>query len=136
MGHFNVGDEYVGLVCEHGFQRFFAVARLRDHRDVAFNVEQRGQRAQHHSLIFGENHADGLAGFFCAVSGAVLDVFSEWTQFWQPSSLDATCFRGNVIVSVVPASVLRCSVPPSISTRSRMPRKPLPSPFEEPQPSS
>ena len=45
------------------------------------------KRAQHHPLIFGQNHADGLAAFFCA--------FSAWgIQFWQPSSLDATCFQG------------------------------------------
>jgi hypothetical protein len=62
--HFNVGDENVGLVREHGFERFFAVARLGDDGDVAFDFEQRGERTQHHALIFGQDHADGLAAVF------------------------------------------------------------------------
>ena len=66
MRHFNVGDENVRLVREHCFQRFFAVVRLRHHGNVALDIEQRGERAEYHPLVFGQNHADGLAAFFRA----------------------------------------------------------------------
>ena len=77
MRHFDVGDEDVGLVRKDGFERLLAVARFGDDGDVAFDFEQGGERAQHHPLIFGQNHADGLAAFF---------ELSRGIQFWQPSS--------------------------------------------------
>src|ERR1700722_2291940 len=47
-----------------------------------------------------------------------------------------TRFMGRVIVTHVPEVFSRFTVPPSISTLSLMPRKPLPSPLELPHPSS
>src|SRR5208282_5715771 len=143
--HFNVGDEDVGLVREHGFERFFAVARLPHDRNIALDFQQRGQRAQHHPLIFGQNHADSLAAVFgvfpAAFSGAFFAAFFTALFKWRvqlrlPSPCATTSFVGSVIVSLVPARVSRSSVPPSISTRSRMPRNPFPSPLELPRPSS
>ena len=49
---------------DHGVERLFAVARLRDDRDVAFDFEQRGEGTEDHSLIFRENNANSLAPFF------------------------------------------------------------------------
>ena len=78
MRHFDVGDEDVGLVRKYGFERFFAVAGLRDYGNVAFDFEQGSQRSEHHALIFGEDDADRLASFFCGVACAF---FSEGIQF-------------------------------------------------------
>ncbi len=61
MRHFDVGDEYVGLMGEHSFERFVSVARLRNDGNVALDFEQCGKGAQHHALIFGEHHADGFS---------------------------------------------------------------------------
>jgi hypothetical protein len=54
----------VRFVGENRFKRFFSVANLCDDRDIAFDLEQRGQCAQHHALVFGENHPDLLPAFF------------------------------------------------------------------------
>ena len=45
----------------HGAQRFVAVARAGDDLDVVFHFEQRGERAQHHGLVFGDDDADFVA---------------------------------------------------------------------------
>src|SRR5579864_1438306 len=116
---------------KHGLERLFAVSRLRHHRNVALNIEQRGQGAKHHSLVFGQHYADTPTSFDSLSRALFLGI-----QLWTPSLFDTVSFNGSVMVSVVPASVLRSSVPPSISTRSRMPRRPLPSPLELPRPSS
>ena len=60
-GHFNVGDEDVGPRLLHRAQSFVAVARARDDLDVIFHFEQRGERAQHHGLVFGDDDPDFVA---------------------------------------------------------------------------
>jgi hypothetical protein len=37
---------------------------LSDDGDVAFDLEQRGESAQDHALVFGENHANLFAAVF------------------------------------------------------------------------
>jgi hypothetical protein len=59
--HFDVGDKDVRLVPDYCFKRFFSVSRLGDDRDVAFNFEEGGKSAKYHSLVFGQNYADGFA---------------------------------------------------------------------------
>src|SRR3984957_9118241 len=63
--HFDVSDENVRLVGYNGLNSLFAVANLSNDRDVAFDLEEGGKRAKNHALIFGQNHADGLAILFC-----------------------------------------------------------------------
>jgi hypothetical protein len=41
---------------------FASVGGLGDYGDVRFKVEQRGERAAQHGLVFGEKNADGGFG--------------------------------------------------------------------------
>jgi len=47
-------------VSEDGLQSLLAVARLSHDGDVAFDLEQRGEGAEYHALILGEDYANGL----------------------------------------------------------------------------
>jgi hypothetical protein len=51
-------------MCEYCFQRLLAIAHLGDDGDVTLDLEQRGQSAEHHALIFGENNTNGFAILF------------------------------------------------------------------------
>ena len=53
------------MVCL-GFERLFAVARLRHDRNVALDIEQGSERPEHHPLVFGQYYPDSLAAFFRA----------------------------------------------------------------------
>ena len=48
--------------CGHG-QRLAAVAGLADDLDVGFDVEQGRQCAEHHALIFGDEHPNPRHGY-------------------------------------------------------------------------
>ncbi len=100
------------------FQCFAAIASLRDDDDVAFQLEQRGEGAEHHALIFRDDDADRLLA---------------WPE---ATHADTLAFSGKVIVSFVPWAASTSTVPPHASMRSRMPRNPLPSGCVLPRPSS
>jgi len=78
-------------VRENGVDRFFAVSHLSYDGDVALDLEQRRESAEHHALIFGDDDANGLASFLRA--GIQL----------APSDFGDTSFTGTMIVSFVPA---------------------------------
>src|SRR5581483_1889040 len=131
--HFDIRNKYIGLVGQHGLECLSAVARLRDHRDVAFDFQQCCQRAQYHALVFSQHDANAFAPVFGALPRAF---FGEWIQFLPLPFFTGISFKGSVISSLVPDLSLRSNVPPIISTRSRIPRRPLPSTFTQPCPSS
>src|SRR5208283_3916162 len=87
------------------------VARLAHYFDIAFNLQQRGQRPENQRLILGNEHANHPAA-------------------------PLTPGTGRRRIRRIPSDPSRSSVPPSVSTRSRMPLRPNPSGSEPPRPSS
>ena len=58
-GHLDVGDDDVrALRMSAAASASRARARLADDLEVALDVEQRAQRAEHHRLVLGHQHAD------------------------------------------------------------------------------
>jgi hypothetical protein len=49
---------------QHGTERFFAVAGAAHHGNVAFDLEQGSERAEHHALVFRNHDPDSLACVF------------------------------------------------------------------------
>ena len=58
-----------------GVERFFAVARFGDDRDVTFYFQQSGECPQDHGLIFGQDYADCFAGVFGWVHLSVVRIY-------------------------------------------------------------
>jgi hypothetical protein len=56
--HLDVGDDEIGLQLLDRASRFLAVRRGADDVDVGLELQERGQRAANHGLIFGEEDAD------------------------------------------------------------------------------
>src|SRR5580700_1805643 len=112
--HFYVGYQNVRLLGGHRIKSLLAIVRLANHHDIVFDTKQRGQRSQHHSLIFRQYYPDRI----------------------HASPLRFAALSGSRMVNRVPALVSRSRVPPSASTRSRIPRTPLPSVCLPPRPSS
>ena len=54
-GHFDVGNEDVGLEFGDGFESLASVGSAGADGDVGLGFKQRGERAQHHGLIFGDD---------------------------------------------------------------------------------
>src|SRR5688572_2633400 len=106
-GHFDVGDDDVRSQPPALGQRLHAVSGGAEHFDVALHLQQCAQCAAHHGLVLGEQDADHAA-------------------------------TGTDARSTVPPSLLgaSCSVPPTLSSRSRMPLSPLPGTMRPPCPSS
>jgi hypothetical protein len=77
----------------------FAVAHLGHDGDVAFDLEQGGQRAEHHALIFGEHHPDGVAAL---LRGGIH--LAQGPPVSAAGVFAAPSFSGRVMVSLVPAS--------------------------------
>jgi len=50
-----------GLCSSTAAKASFPVTRTLHDRDIAFNFQQRSQRAQNHALIFGDYHTNRLA---------------------------------------------------------------------------
>ena len=59
LGHLDVGDEDVGSETADGVECVATVGAGGDDGDVGFEVEESGESAEHHGLIFGEGYADG-----------------------------------------------------------------------------
>ncbi len=57
-GHFDIGDEDIGGVLLDGAQGVAAVGGAGDDLDVGLELEQGGEGAEDHGLIFGEHDAD------------------------------------------------------------------------------
>jgi len=112
LGHLDVGHEDVGGEAADGVECFAAVGAGGDDDDVGFEVEESGESAEDHGLVFGEGDADGGAWAHWATQGAF-------------SCAVAGC--GSSMSKVTPGSVVMESRPPRDWTRSRMPRRPLPS---------
>ena len=101
LRHLDVGEQDVGPFAAHDVERFLAVARAGDDFDVAFDLEQRRQRAEEHGLILGDDDADHAERSMALSSGSA-------------------------IVSVVPREASRARVPPRAAMRSRIPVRPKP----------
>ena len=56
--HFDIGDQYIGLQPLQFAPGDFAIGGGAQHLDIRFHCQQRGQRAAHHRLVFGEQHAN------------------------------------------------------------------------------
>ncbi len=82
---------------ENGLQRLLAIAHLSHDRDVAFDFEQRGERAEHHALILGDDNTNGFAVFLR--DGIQL----SRSPYFDMPDFGALPFRGTVIASRVPA---------------------------------
>ena len=118
--HLDVGEHDVRLQTLGQLQRLGTVPRPTDHLDVLFEVEQRGQCAQHHCLILGDQDADQAAASSDAGSR---DVGRSGTV-------------GIRTVRATPRAVSIVISPLACSTRSRIPAKPAPSWIAPPRPSS
>ena len=58
MRHLDVGEEHVGRLARDEIERDASVARSPDDFDVALDLQQRRERAEHHRLIFGDDDAN------------------------------------------------------------------------------
>ena len=72
--HLDVGDEDVGFEAANGFAGLAAVGGGGDDGDVSFELEEGGECAEHHGLIFGEDNADG--GAHVVTRGALMVLVS------------------------------------------------------------
>ena len=61
-GHFDIGDQHIGLEPLQIAPRRFAIGRSAQHFEIAFHAQQRRQRAAHHRLVFGQQDADHVSG--------------------------------------------------------------------------
>ncbi len=57
MRHLDVGKKHVRRVLDRERHRLAAVARERYHGDVGFRLEERSKCAEHHALIFRDDHS-------------------------------------------------------------------------------
>ncbi len=99
--HLDVGDDHVRMVLQRERQRFGAVTGFADDLEIAFDVEKRAQRAEHHGLILGDEDPDHDATIARATSGR----------------------RGTTSVSRVPRRASRSIVPPISARRARIPQR-------------
>src|SRR6266576_3904183 len=109
-GHLDIGDENVRRQAGNGVERIATVGGAGHDGDVWLEFEQRGEGAQHHGLVLGQDDANGCA-----------HTTTQCAFNWR----DAVC--GSSMRRVTPGSVVIERRPPSDCTRSRMPRRPLPS---------
>ena len=107
--HLDIRDKNVGGQPGNGVQRVATVCGAGYDGDVRLQFEQRGECAQHHGLVFSKDDANRRAHM---THGAFT---------WRVDVCGSSMRR------VTPGSVVIDKRPPSDCTRSRMPRRPLPS---------
>ena len=72
VGHLYVGDEDVGREVVDGVERVASVGGAGDDGDVGLDVEESGEGAEDHGLVFGEHYADGrVLMLLLPVAGAI-----------------------------------------------------------------
>lgn len=106
-GHFDVGDEDVGLLLRDGLERLVAVGGASADGDVGFGFKEGGERAQHHSLIFGDDYLD-LLGHFLGLLTTLIFPSTIFLQargillFWRHFSHLGTRMSTSISSTVVP----------------------------------
>ena len=93
------------MVLQGERERLGAVPSLADDVEVALDLEQRAQRAEHHGLIFGDEDPDHDATI----------------------ARVASALRGTTSVRRVPCCPSRSMLPPISASRARIPESPAPS---------
>src|ERR1700733_5210572 len=103
LGHLDVCDEDVRFEAGYSFDGVAAVCGGGDDGDVGFELEERGEGAKHHGLIFGEDDADGRAHrvYLKMLSRVVLvDRQDKEDQYRDPSPSASLRVRMTTIVFV------------------------------------
>src|SRR5580658_3333475 len=113
LGHFDIGNENVGHALLGELESFASVGGLGDYGDVGFEIEEGGECSAEHGLVFGEENTNGC--------GRLGRGAHETAASWKGRSMT----RRVPLSGPVPRSSEKW--PPRDSTRSRMPRRPLPS---------
>ena len=131
FGHFDVGDEDVGGEASDELEGFAAVGGLGDDGDVGFELEERGEGAAEHGLVFGEEDADLGGGHgFRRQFGCSRDRRSSGgarVQSQRSVSGQSSMVKRELDEEAWCRWCGQGERPPRDSTRSRMPRRPLPS---------